>query len=183
MPKIIPKSIVKWGIIPVVSILSTSCSFEEVIAQGGWQRLNINPTPPQEIVQSNPDPEMLEQQVHQLVNQYRVSRNLPPLTLDARISQGARIHSQVMSRQDSLSHDNFEERVQIIAKTISYRSVAENVAFNSGYSNPANQAVQGWRESTGHRRNMEGDFDLTGVGIVKNRDGKYFFTQIFWKLP
>ena len=183
MLKTIPKSITKWGIIPVVSMLSASCSFEEVTAQGGWQRLNINPTPQQKIVQLSPDPEMLEQQVHQLVNQYRVSRNLSPLKLDARISQVARSHSQVMSRQDSLSHDGFEERVQVVAKTIPYRGVAENVAFNSGYSDPANQAVQGWRGSTGHRRNMEGDFDLTGIGIVKNTEGKYFFTQIFWKSP
>lgn len=183
MPKIIPKSIVTWGIIPVVSMLSTSCSFDEVTAQGGWQQLNINPTPQSEIVQSNPDPEMLEQQVHQLVNQYRVDRNLPPLKLDPRISRVARNHSQVMSRQGSLSHDNFEGRVQVVANTIPYRSVAENVAFNSGYSNPANQAVQGWTDSTGHRRNMEGNYDLTGIGIVKNTEGEYFFTQIFWKFP
>ena len=124
----------------------------------------------------------LEESVHQQVNQYRQSRNLPPLKLDARISEQARVHSQAMaSGKVPFSHNGFEGRVKAIAKSIPYRKAGENVAYNMGYSNPGEQAVEGWIKSPGHRQNMEGDFDLTGVGITKNAKGEYYFTQVFIK--
>ena len=124
----------------------------------------------------------LEQSIHQQVNAYRQSRDLPPLTLDDRISEQAKIHSQAMaSGKVPFSHEGFEQRVKAIAKSISYRSAAENVAFNQGFSDPATQAVQGWLKSPGHLKNIEGDFDLTGVGVIKNAQGEFYFTQIFIK--
>ncbi len=124
----------------------------------------------------------MEESVHQQVNQYRQSRNLPPLKLDARISEQCRIHSQAMaSGEATFSHNGFEDRVKAIAKSISYRKAAENLAYNMGYSKPGEQAVEGWIKSPGHRKNMEGDFDITGVGITKNAKGEYYLTQIFIK--
>lgn len=124
----------------------------------------------------------MEQSVHQQINQYRQSRNLPPLTLNAQITEQARIHSADMaSGRVPFSHNGFDGRVRAIAQSISYRSAAENVAYNQGYSNPGEQAVQGWLKSTGHRQNIEGNYDLTGIGITKNAKGEYYFTQIFIK--
>ncbi|PPS46072.1 serine protease [Chroococcidiopsis sp. TS-821] len=122
----------------------------------------------------------LEQSIHRQINEYRRSRNLPPLTLDSRISAQALAHSQVMaSGKVSFSHDGFEQRVQVIRRTIPYRAAAENIACNQGYSNPDVQAVQGWINSPGHRVNIEGQYDLTGIGISRNAKGEYYFTQIF----
>jgi uncharacterized protein YkwD len=122
----------------------------------------------------------LEQSVHEQVNQYRKSHNLPPLTLDAGISAQARAHSEAMANgRVPFSHNGFDQRVKTIARSISYRGAAENVAYNQGYTNPGEQAVQGWIKSTGHRQNMEGQYDLTGIGIAKNAKGEYYFTQIF----
>ncbi len=122
----------------------------------------------------------LEQSIHQQVNQYRQSRNLPSLKLDARISQQARGHSERMAKGTvPFSHDGFERRVQGIEREILYRKAAENVAVNQGFADPATQAVRGWIQSQGHRRNMEGKFDLTGIGVAKNGTGEYYFTQIF----
>lgn len=122
----------------------------------------------------------LETSIYEQVNQYRKSRNLSPLTLDARISEQARLHSQAMANgKVPFSHNGFEQRVKAIAKSISYRSAAENVAYNEGYTDPARQAVEGWLNSPGHLTNIEGDFNLTGVGVVKNAQGQYYFTQIF----
>ena len=122
----------------------------------------------------------LEQSIHQQVNQYRQSRNLPPLKLDARISQQARGHSEKMAKGTvSFSHDGFEQRVQAIEREILYWKAAENVAVNQGFAAPATQAVQGWIQSQGHRQNMEGQFDLTGIGVAKNGRGEYYFTQMF----
>ncbi len=122
----------------------------------------------------------MEQKIHEQVNQYRASRNLPLLKLDPRISEACRTHSKAMSEgKVPFSHQGFEQRVAAIAQSIPYRSAAENVAYNLGYSDPVTQAVQGWIESPGHRKNMEGTFDLTGVGVVQNAKGEYYFTQIF----
>lgn len=124
----------------------------------------------------------LEQSTHAQINQYRKSRNLPPLTLNAQISQQARLHSQAMaSGKVPFSHDGFQQRVQVIRKSISYRGAAENVAYNQGFNDPDKQAVEGWLKSPGHYKNIVGQYDLTGIGVAKNAKGEYYFTQIFIK--
>jgi uncharacterized protein YkwD len=124
----------------------------------------------------------LEQAIYQQINQYRLSRNLPALKLNAYISQYARIHSEQMaSGKVSFSHDGFEARIKAIGQKILYQKAAENLAVNQGYADPAKVAVQGWIKSSGHRQNMEGEFDLTGIGVARNGAGDYYFTQIFLK--
>jgi uncharacterized protein YkwD len=78
-----------------------------------------------------------------------------------------------------LGHAGFQQRVQAIGKQIPLRGAAENVAYNMGYGDPAKQAVDGWIKSAGHRSNIEGNFNLTGVGVAQNSKGQYYFTQIF----
>jgi uncharacterized protein YkwD len=79
----------------------------------------------------------------------------------------------------AFSHNGFEQRIKAISRVIPYSQVAENVAFNQGYSNPVQQSVEGWIKSPGHRTNIEGPYNLTGIGVVKNAKGEYYFTQIF----
>jgi uncharacterized protein YkwD len=122
----------------------------------------------------------LEEETHRQVNQYRISRNLPPLRLDPSISQVARIHSQNMAKKKaSFSHDGFEKRVKEIGKNHAYQAAAENLAFNQGFVDPVTVSVQGWIKSPGHRKNMEGEFNVTGIGVAKNAEGEYYFTQLF----
>ncbi|MCP2729855.1 CAP domain-containing protein [Limnofasciculus baicalensis] len=152
--------------------------------------LSINPTLPTETVppsnisqNSNPGEfTKLEESVHQEINRYRQSHNLPTLTLDTAISKEARLHSEAMATgKVPFSHQGFETRIKAISQKIPYRSAAENVAYNQGYTNPVQQAVEGWIKSKGHRENMEGDFNMTGIGISKNAKGEYYFTQVFIK--
>ena len=92
------------------------------------------------------------------------------------------MHSQNMAQQQvKFSHQGFESRIEAIEDYISYRSAAENVAYNEGYSTPAERAVTGWIKSDGHRQNSVGDYNLTGIGIAQNERGEYYFTQIFIK--
>lgn len=122
----------------------------------------------------------LEQEINRRVNQYRLSKNLPPLQLSGEISYVARQHSQDMAdKQATFSHDGFDQRAKTVGQTIPYRAFAENLAYLKGYPDLASVAVQGWIDSPGHRKNMEGNFNLTGVGIAKNADGEYYFTQLF----
>ena len=84
----------------------------------------------------------LEKAVNQQINQYRASKKLPPLSVDSRITKQARIHSENMaSGKVKFSHDGFDGRAKAI--TIPYQSVAENVAYNMGFSDPVRNAVDG----------------------------------------
>ena len=117
---------------------------------------------------------------HQKVNEYRASLDLAPLKFDASIAKQAKIHSTNMAQQKvEFSHNGFQDRLKALEDTVSYRSAAENVAYAMGYQDPAETAVTGWIKSDGHRKNMEGDYNLTGVGVAVNPDGEYYFTQIF----
>ncbi len=120
----------------------------------------------------------LEQSVYTQINQYRQAQNLPPLAFDQTISEQARAHSAAMANSGRISHSGFDGRAAAIGQTITYSSVAENVASNKGYENPDNTAVKGWIKSPGHHQNMVGEFDLTGIGVVE-QGGTYYFTQIF----
>lgn len=145
------------------------------------QVLPTNSSPDLSAANTNTTPPTgLEKSVHQQINQYRQQHKLPPLTLDSRISEQARLHSKAMaSGKVPFSHNGFDQRVQAINRVIPYYKAAENVAFNKGYSNPGQQAVEGWIKSNGHRINIVGQYNLTGIGIVKNAQGEYYFTQIF----
>jgi uncharacterized protein YkwD len=138
-------------------------------------------TPVKRAPQSTPAPVMtkLELDTYNLVNKYRQTHNLPPLMIDPAISVAAKAHSEQMARSGNMSHDGFNDRVASVSKTIIYRSAAENVAYNMGYGKPDLVAVQDWIESPGHQHNMVGRYDLTGIGVVKNAKGEYYFTQIF----
>jgi uncharacterized protein YkwD len=150
---------------------------EDPVPTAATQPTNQAYNHPQSI--SAPALSSLELATHNLVNKYRQSKNLPPLEIDPVISAQAKAHSEQMAKAGSISHDGFSERTDSISQTIVYRKAAENVAYNMGYGQPDLVAVQGWIESPGHQNNMTGRFDLTGIGVVKNAKGEYYFTQIF----
>lgn len=143
-----------------------------------------NPTvkvaPQVQVVSQSSNLEAMERSIHTQINQYRRSKGLPAFTIDSRITQQARAHSQAMaSGKVPFSHQGFDQRVKVISRAISYSGAAENVAQNQGFSNPDRQAVQGWIKSPGHRKNIEGSYNLTGIGIARSSNGAYYFTQIF----
>ncbi|NET02834.1 MAG: CAP domain-containing protein [Sphaerospermopsis sp. SIO1G2] len=130
------------------------------------------------ISQFNSSNAHLEKLVFEQINQYRVSQGLSQLTLDITISKQARIHSQNMaSGKVKFSHHGFEERVK--ALPLKYESAAENVAFNIGYKDPSTQAIVGWLNSSGHLKNIQGEYTMTGVGVATNAKGEVYLTQIF----
>jgi len=123
-----------------------------------------------------------EQKIHQLVNQYRISKNLPALVLDERISQLAREHSEAMAENKiPLGNCGFRERIRKIALFLPSKKASENIASYQG--NPINEeiVVQFWLKSARHRKTIQGDYNLTGIGIARSTDDVYYFTQIFIK--
>ncbi|HYH56898.1 MAG TPA: CAP domain-containing protein [Anseongella sp.] len=120
----------------------------------------------------------VEDQVFQLVNEFRRSKGLSSLRQVAAVRKEAQRHSQNMARGIvPLSHLGFSERIKRIREATGVKGRSgENVA--EGYKT-ALEAVNAWKKSPGHRKHMLGAFDLTGVGVVRARNGKLYFTQIF----
>ena len=120
----------------------------------------------------------LEEQILQQINQYRQSKNLPLLEMNAAISNQALKHSNDMAGgKTAFGHDGFDDRVGAIRRQLaSSRKFAENVAY--GHLD-AREVVDIWLNSAGHRHNIEGPYNSTGIGTAKRADGTIFFTQIF----
>jgi uncharacterized protein YkwD len=129
---------------------------------------------------AGPSNAALEREVYDLVNRHRRARRLGPLMLDARISEQARGHSVDMATgRARFGHQGFEDRARALGRVMPVRRSAENVAVNQGYAAPASQAFEAWLASPGHRTNIEGTYDATGIGVARTRSGEIYFTQIF----
>ncbi len=113
-----------------------------------------------------------------LVNEHRATIGKQPLVFNDLITASAEGHSRNMAtKKVPFSHQGFEGRTTKLAKQIKpSNSFAENVAYGA---NSAQEAVEMWLNSPGHKKNIEGDYNLTGIGIVKGKGGQLYFTQIF----
>lgn len=119
----------------------------------------------------------IETEIHNLVNQHRVSIGKSPLLFNSYMMEICREHSYNMANGITpFGHYGFADRVSRIRAAIGGGAAAENVAY--GYTTAAS-VVQGWLDSPGHRTNIEGDYTTTGIGVVKSPGGSLYFTQIF----
>jgi len=127
-----------------------------------------------------PESSGMSAEILKYVNEYRHSKGLKPLQANSFISSVALDHSRdMLSGKTPFGHDGFRSRIDRIKKRLGPIHVAaENVA-----SGPmgAREVVDGWLHSPGHRRNIEGDFRLTGIGLAYGKRGMIYFTQIFTK--
>jgi uncharacterized protein YkwD len=116
-------------------------------------------------------------QVLTLINNHRREIGLGELKFNDAINSEALKHSQNMANGVvPFSHDGFEGRADRLMKLIGGNAIAENVANGQ---DDAKSAVESWLGSTGHRQNIEGNYNLTGIGIARGKDGDLYFTQIF----
>lgn len=130
---------------------------------------------------ATPSLEALGAEIHRLVNGHRARTGLPALRWDDDVATVAQRHSREMARGGRpFGHQGFDARAAEIQQLGTVAQIAENVADDNrtGPQLPA-QVVEGWLSSTGHRRNLEGDFTVTGIGVAESSDGVRFFTQIF----
>lgn len=122
----------------------------------------------------------LERQVHELVNQHRTAIGLEPLLYSEEVAAVARQHSRNMAKGFvGHGHEGAEERGRSLSSIIPYSEFGENVGGNThNAASTAQAAVTGWLNSPGHRANIEGQFDTTGIGVARG-SSTFFFTQIF----
>lgn len=124
----------------------------------------------------------MEKDVLYYINQYRTQKGLAPLQWDKSIYPEAIQHSINMAKHAvAFGHDGFDTRFNAIKSKLGYvRGAAENVAL--GHLD-AQTVVNGWLHSPGHKKNIEGNYNLTAIGIAQSNDGNLYFTQIFINKP
>ena len=123
-----------------------------------------------------------EQFVLSEINRIRAGQGLSQLRLNYKLRALARSHSTDMAENGSLSHtDSFGRgfRDRLGPNVVERTHAGENVATNN-FPNSARVAVEGWRQSPMHLKNILNDkFTETGVGVAIDSTGSVYFTQIF----
>jgi uncharacterized protein YkwD len=123
--------------------------------------------------------EGMEKGILYYVNKHRKSIGRSELQmLDAASVQAATHSRNMATKKTPFSHDGFENRIAAITKATAsaYRGAAENVAYGEM---SAEEVVDGWLHSPPHKKNIEGDYNLIGIGVSKAKDGTVYYTQIF----
>ena len=124
-----------------------------------------------------------ERRVFELINQARRAQGYAPLVWDAELTRMAREHSAEMAGQNFLSHEGPDGGMVERARERGIRGwqvLAENIAYNQGFDDPAGFAVERWLKSAKHRDNiMRASFTHTGLGVARTPDGRIYFTQVF----
>jgi uncharacterized protein YkwD len=143
----------------------------------GEKKVIVTPSTP--VVEANLAPG-LEREIFSLVNDYRKTKKLAPLQTNAAIEYQARRHSMDMgTHRIPFGHQGLSFRIKYIQEKVPGSSiVGENVAYGNL---SARAVVNGWIKSNEHRKNMEGSYKYTGIGVTRNMQNQLYFTQIFAK--
>lgn len=124
-----------------------------------------------------------EQELVRLVNGERARAGLQPLSVDERLTQVARQHSQTMADKNALSHQFGGEpgvRQRIAATDIRFNYSGENVAYDAN----AERAHDGLMHSPPHRANiLKPEFNAIGIGVVRQGNVIYVTQDFARRLP
>lgn len=126
----------------------------------------------------------VERIAFRLLNQKRAENGLKALMWSDDLERVARIHSQNMADFKFFSHRGIDgkmvsDRADCLGVG-NWRSIGENIAYNRGYSDPIEKAVELWLDSPSHRHNlMDENWKESAIGVAIAADGSYYFTQVF----
>lgn len=159
-------------LLAMVLFTTVSCSKEETSETVEETNLTID------LNLANETDWQMANEILQLVNAHRISLGLLELQRDQQYASAYAVdHTKYMMDKNKISHDNFETRSSAL-KNRGAASVSENVAF--GYTDAAS-LVNAWINSPTHRSVLEGNYTHSGFGVMQNNQGKYFFTQLFYR--
>jgi uncharacterized protein YkwD len=127
---------------------------------------------------TNHDDADMQKMILYYVNDYRAKHHLPALQLNKTVSNEAAKHSQAMARKSiRFGHAHFNDRIKRLYQQFGHcRGAAENVAY---YKTNIKHLVEAWVASPGHRQNIMGHYNITGIGIAYGKTGWAYYTQIF----
>jgi uncharacterized protein YkwD len=129
---------------------------------------------------ANATPSQDEQHILKQINHFRMTHFLMPLKFDEHLNKIAMQHSQNMANQRiPVGHQGFNNRFKTMRNQVeNVGQAAENVA--AGYKN-VDMVIDGWIHSPGHRQNILGHYNLTGIAIAYDKNHKPYYTQVFAK--
>ncbi len=135
-----------------------------------------------------PDLPAVEIAIIAKTNLFRRAHKLGELRRDTKLDQAAKAFARYLAESGKFSHtaDGRQPAERIKAAGYKYCRIAENLALNGdprGFRarQLAEQAVTGWKNSPGHRRNMLlADVTEIGVGVAKaSSEHRYLSVQLF----
>jgi Cysteine-rich secretory protein family len=135
-----------------------------------------------------PDITKTELAIIELTNVFRAEQKLAPVKQNPVLTAAARAYAKFLASSDMFSHtaDGRQPSDRVKAAGYSYCRTSENLALNldsRGFvtAQLARDAVEGWKNSPGHRKNMEAQHVTEiGVGIAKSKtEEKYLSVQLF----
>jgi hypothetical protein len=108
------------------------------------------------------------------INSERSSRGLAPLEVYWDLVDDAEAHSKRMKSEDELFHNP-----NLGSVTSGWSALAENV----GVGGDVDRLHEAFMDSDGHRKNILGDYNYVGVGVVTESDLKMWVTVVFMRGP
>ncbi len=138
------------------------------------QAPNVAEKPAEDVTKAS----SVSDKVLEIVNRERAANGLSALKLDTALSKVAQAKAEDMLKNNYFSHTSptYGSPFEML-KTfgISYRSAGENIA--KGQKTPES-VMQAWMASSGHRKNILGNYTRLGVGYV-NKNGVTYWVQMF----
>ncbi|MGY0392314.1 CAP domain-containing protein [Bizionia sp. KMM 8389] len=156
-------------------VFATSCSSESI---DDTTASNTNVT---NIDTSNlviPETKIIEIEIMELINDYRLSIGLNGLNTIDIIKSQAFNHTDYMIENNNVSHDNFQERKEFLENSLGADYVSENVAY--GFTS-AQTVFNAWLNSESHRSNIEGNYSDFDISAEQDANGRWYYTNIFVK--
>jgi uncharacterized protein YkwD len=127
----------------------------------------------------------LEDRILALVNRERESAGVKALYFSPELATAARQHSAAMAQEGFFEHRGEGEPAlfdRVTASGTDTDHVGENIfETNEGVSGAvADECVQMWMQSEGHRLNMlSPEFDKTGIAVGISSNGENYITEDF----
>lgn len=136
-----------------------------------------------------PDIPQVEIEIVMMTNSFRSEHKLAAVKPSPALAAAARAYATYLAKTDAFSHtaDGRQPHERTTAAGYQHCQVAENLALNLDSRDfvskaLASQAVEGWKSSPGHRRNMLLP-DVTEIGVAVARapaaDPKFISVQLF----
>ena len=114
------------------------------------------------------------------INQYRKTKGLKPLKLDAELTTAARAHANDLAKWDRISHygsDGSNPWDRVKRAGYNAKLAAENVG--TGQVSFA-EVLKGWQESPGHNKNLlQAEAQHMGLALVQDPKTEF---KTFWTL-
>jgi uncharacterized protein YkwD len=111
-------------------------------------------------------------------NRARAEAKLPPLKVNAQLTEAARAHARDMAEHQELSHEGSDGSTvtkRVKQRGYRYEQIGENVATGA----TSDQVMRSWWDSPPHRKNILDTFSEIGVAMAPDAEGSRYWCVVF----